>query len=96
MAGYYVIGLGLKKILSQTVTLSLIITREISSANLAFWSANIQRYYRLQQLIEQLSSAHGETTVKRGRINGGKSILSLIYLRNCRVINNVLFITQHE
>ena len=30
---------------------------EISSANMGFWSANIQRYYTVQQLIEQLSSA---------------------------------------
>ena len=54
-------------------------TREISTANIAFGSANIQRYYTVQQLIAQLSSARGETTVKRGRINGGKLILSLIY-----------------
>ena len=26
------------------------------------------------------ASAHGQTTVKRGRINGGKQIISLIYL----------------
>ena len=31
--------------------------REISSENIAFWSANIQRYYTVQQLIVQLSSA---------------------------------------
>ena len=47
---------------------------KISSANIAFGSANIQQYY-----TAHLSSAHGETTVKRGRINGGKLILSLIY-----------------
>ena len=35
--------------------------REISSANIAFGSANIPRYYTVQQLIAQLSSAHGET-----------------------------------
>ena len=37
---------------------------EISSANIAFGSANIARYYTVQQLIAQLSSARGETTVK--------------------------------
>ena len=26
----------------------------------AFWSANIQRYYTVQQLVVQLSSARGE------------------------------------
>ena len=46
-------------------------TREILSANIAFESANIQRYYTVQQLIAQLTSVCGETTVKRGRINGG-------------------------
>ena len=35
-------------------------TRKISSANIAFWSANIQQYYTDQQLIVQLSSARGE------------------------------------
>ena len=63
-------------------------TREIVSANIGFGSANIQRYDTVQQLIAQLSSACGETTVKRGRINDGKLILSLIYLCNCRIINN--------
>ena len=46
---------------------------EISSANMAFWSANKQRYYTGQPLIAQLSSARGDRrllTVKRGRING--------------------------
>ena len=45
------------------VYVSHLITREISSANIAFGSANIQRYYTVQQLIAQLSSASGETTV---------------------------------
>ena len=53
---------------------------EISSANTAFGSANIQRYYTVQQLTAQLSSAYSETTVKLGRINGGKLIL-LLYCR---------------
>ena len=35
------------------------------------------RYYTVQQLTA--ASACGETTVKRGRINGGKLILYLIY-----------------
>ena len=65
-------------------------TCEISSANIAFRSVNIQRYYTAQQLIPQLTSARGETTVKHGGINGGKCILSLIYLCNCRTINNLL------
>ena len=57
---------------------------EISSASIAFGSA--QRYYTVQQLIAQLSLALCETTVKRGRINGGELILSLIYLCNCCII----------
>ena len=65
-------------------------TREISSANIAVESANIQRYYTGQQLIVQQSSARSETTVERGRMNGGNLILSLIYLCNCRIINNLL------
>ena len=41
------------------------------------------------------ASARGQTTVKRGRINGGKLILSLIYLCNCRIINiNLLYNKQ--
>ena len=34
------------------------------------------------------ASVRGEMTVKRGRINGGKLIISLSYLCNCRIINN--------
>ena len=64
-------------------------TREISSAN-------IQRYYTVQQLIAQLSSVSGETAVKRGRINDGKLILTLIYLCNCHIINNVLQLYFYE
>ena len=54
-------------------------TRKILSANTGFGSADIERYYTVQQMIAQLWSSHGETTVKRGRINGGKLIVSLIY-----------------
>ena len=43
-------------------------TPKISSANIAFGSATIEWYYTGQQLIAQLSSARGETTVKRGRM----------------------------
>ena len=53
-------------------------TSEKSSTNIAFGSVNIQRYYTVEQLIAQLRQC-GETTVKCGRINGGKLILSLIY-----------------
>ena len=52
---------------------------------MGFWSANIQRYYTGQPLIEQLSSVCGQTTVKRGRMNGGKVILSL-YIFTCLCI----------
>ena len=38
---------------------------EISSENIAFGSANIERYYTVQQLIAQLSSVRSETTVKQ-------------------------------
>ena len=62
-------------------------TRKISSANMGFWSANIQRYYTVQQLIAQRGYKR-LLTVERSRINGGKLILSLIYLCNCRIINN--------
>ena len=53
--------------------------REISSANMGFGSANIERCYTAQQLIAQLWSARSEPTVKRGRINSGKLIISLIH-----------------
>ena len=43
---------------------------------IAFGSANIQRYYTSQQLIAQLSSVRGETTVKNVRIHAGKLIIS--------------------
>ena len=54
--------------------------------NIAFWSANIQRYYTVQKLVVQLLSAGGE----RRRINSGKLLLSLIYMCNCHIINNIL------
>ena len=52
---------------------------------MGFWSANIQRYYTVQQLIVKLSSVRAETTVKRG-IKGGKLIISFSYLCNCIII----------
>ena len=42
-------------------------------------SAHIERYYTGQPLTAQLRQ-RGQTTVKHGRINGGKLILSLVYL----------------
>ena len=42
-------------------------TCKISSANMGFGSANSGRYYTVQQLIAQLSSARGQTTVKHGK-----------------------------
>ena len=60
-------------------------THKISSANMGFGNANIQRYYTGQQLIAQLWSVRGETS---GRINGGKLIISLNVF--CCIINNLL------
>ena len=52
-------------------------TCEISSANMGFYSANIGRYYMVQQLIAQL---HQRAVKRKLIIKGGKPILSLIYL----------------
>ena len=41
---------------------------------MGFWSAHIQRYYMAQQLIVELRQ---RAIKRRGRINGGKLILSL-------------------
>ena len=54
-------------------------TCEISSANMGFWSANIAILHGSTTDCTA-ASARGQTTVKCGRINGGKLILSLIYL----------------
>ena len=70
------------------LVICLLVIYKISSANMGFWSATIERYYTGQPLITQLRQ-RGQATVKHGRINGGKLILSLIYLSY-----NQSFLTQ--
>ena len=55
-------------------------TREVSSENMGFYCANTGRYYMGQQLIAQLRQRAVNRRVKRSRINGGKLVLSLVYL----------------
>ena len=57
-------------------------TRKISSANMGFGSANVERYYTGQPQIAQLCQRTVKrlSTVKRDSINGGKLILCLIYV----------------
>ena len=53
---------------------------------IAIYIANIQRYNTVQQQIAQCAVKR----VNLSRINGGNRILSLSYLCNCRIINNLL------
>ena len=65
--------------------------REIPRANTGFGSANIQRNYTVQPLIEQLSLARGDSLliVEDGRINGGKShsLLDLFEREKMKILN---------